>query len=699
MPTSDTGPLKLRMFALSFTALFLELMVIRWVPSLVPFIAYFANLMLLSSFLGLGLGAMIRGDKRFILNGFPLFLALQIITLVLCRAAQLSGSAGEARFATLVSDGPLVKTVVLVLIFSTNALLFVPLGMRMGRVFNALPRLSAYAWDLGGSLAGTLCFGLFSLTHFSPIAGMAVVMALYVLIAERGRWILDVPVLALVLVLIYANGDHAAIWSPYQYLTVSRVETPHITETEPPDKLLTMVNPPVYSVGINQLFYQFDAAFDPKRYTPWSRVGRATVLPWTSYYSLPYAMGKGRDRMLVLGAGGGGDVSAALASGALHVDAVDIDPMTSRISRRFNAGAPYFNPRVSVIVDDARSYLAKATPGYDMVVFGLLDSHVLFSSMTSVRLDGYVYTVEGLRSAYRLLNDKGMLVLSFYTPTDWLMPKLFEALAVATGREPAMYFKDRFLILCVPGSAGSEPPETVAGFRRMHFLHKAFDPVMSKIDLPTDDWPFLYLNGKNIPSDYLAAIGALLAVSLIAVAALRRGTLGAGDLHFGFLGMGFLLLETKSINDCTLFFGATWFVTTIVVAGVLLMVMAANLVAERLKAFSFGMYVPLFITLLILILVPRETMLALPFAGRLVWALLAVPLPVFFAGIVFSTTFRESAVPSAVFGANLIGAMLGGFCEYLTMAVGSHQVSELVIAAYLCSLLTLRVARRQGLSL
>src|SRR6516165_9266105 len=56
----QTNPLQVgfRLFGLSFTALFLELMVIRWVPSEVRLVAYYANLMLVSSFLGLGVGAM-----------------------------------------------------------------------------------------------------------------------------------------------------------------------------------------------------------------------------------------------------------------------------------------------------------------------------------------------------------------------------------------------------------------------------------------------------------------------------------------------------------------------------------------------------------------------------------------------------------------------------------------------------------------
>ena len=272
---------------------------------------------------------------------------------------------------------------------------------------------------------------------------------------------------------------------------------------------------------------------------------------------------------------------------------------------RFNAGAPYSDPRVSAHVDDARSYLAKAKPGYDMVVFGFLDSQALFSTMNNVRLDGYVYTVESMRSAFRLLNDHGVLTLSFYLGRPWLGPKLYALVAAATGREPTVYLdaRQKTLILCVPKDAGLAMPENVG-----HFYHQGYVDV-GRIDLPTDDWPFLYLIGKTIPSDYLIAIASLLAFSVAAVACLRRRSFGCGDVHFGLLGMGFLLLETKSISDCTLFFGATWFVTMVVVAGVLLMVIGANLLAERLRGFSPWMYAPLFAILALLLVVPREHVL------------------------------------------------------------------------------------------
>jgi hypothetical protein len=689
-PSENTSRLRWEMFALSFTALFLEMMVIRWVPSVVHLVAYYANLMLLSSFLGLGAGAMAGGRKWKLLGWFPLFLAVDIGMLLMDHNTVLGTSTSEAHFFELPPS--MFNAFVLVRIFAMNALLFVPLGQRMGVLFNSLPRLTAYAWDLAGSLAGTLCFGLFSLKLFSPVLGMAGVMIIYLVVSGARRWWLSVAFFAAVLAAVVHYSDPRAIWSPYYYITVIRNDAPDVTVSTPPPDLLTMKDPPVYTARVNQFGYHIDASIDPARYTPGSRM--ANNIGWLQVqYALPYQIATGRDRVLVVGAGGGCDVEAALEAGVKHVDAVEIDPAIIAVSRKFNSGAPYADPRVSIHIDDARSYLAKATPGYDMVLFGFLDSQALFSSMNNVRLDGYVYTVESMRSAFRLLNDHGTLALSFFLGKPWLGVKLYYLVKEATGREPTLYFDNAMqknLILCVP-----KDPKAVPPLRFGHFHQAHYSPV-ERIDLPTDDWPFLYLITKTVPSDYLIAIGSLLAFCVVTVAALRRGAFGRGDVHFGLLGMGFLLLETKSISDCSLFFGTTWFVTLVVVAGVLLMVIGANLIAERIRGVSLWMYAPLFASLALLLLVPRESILQFGFPGRMAWTLLAVPLPILFAGIIFSTTFRDTPAPSAAFGANLIGAMVGGFCEYLVMAVGNHQLSMLVMVAYLGSLLVLAAAHRDG---
>ncbi len=687
MNLSEKIPPKWQMFILSFTALFLELMVIRWVPSVVRLVAYYANLMLLSSFLGLGVGAMASGRKWRLFGWFPVLLAIDIGALLLCRHLVLGTSGAEMRFGA--AQLQLTNYAILFGLFVANALVFVPVGQQMGVLFGTLPRLTAYAWDLGGSLCGTLCFGLFSLLHFSPVPGMIGVMLLYLGLMPGRRWSWSVPVFLLVLFGMFAANDRATLWSPYYHIVVRDAATKQAVTNAPSD-LATMHDPPLYIVSVNQDFYHIDASQNPTRYTPGSRAAEVAAKQ-QAQYRIPYVLAGPRARVVVVGAGGGADVQGALAAGASHIDAVEIDPVVAALSRRFNADAPYADPRVELHVDDARSFISKAKPGYDLVTFGYLDSQALFSSMSNLRLDGFVYTVESIRTAYGLLNDQGVLTLSFGYGQHFVLLKLYRMVVEATGRVPVFYVGPGHVVFCVPrGRLPAPPPPTVNG------LELATMPGIPQVDSATDDWPYLYLARKTVPTDYLIVIGGLLALSLLAVGALRGRSFGRSDAHFALLGMGFLLLETKGITDCSLYFGATWLVTLIVVTGVLLMVLAANVTASRLPRFSLRLYVPLFVTLALLCLVPREQILTLGFTGRLLWTLLAVPLPVFFAGLIFSTGFRDAANPSALFGANLIGAMVGGFSEYLGMAVGSQHLSLLVIAAYAGSLLCVMSDRREA---
>src|SRR3954466_670650 len=98
--TSDRGRFGWHLYALSFAALFLELMLIRWVPAVVRLVAYYANLMLISSFLGLGIGAMLARwrFKRF--NLLPAFVVLPMGLWLGCECASLVPPVDprEARF-------------------------------------------------------------------------------------------------------------------------------------------------------------------------------------------------------------------------------------------------------------------------------------------------------------------------------------------------------------------------------------------------------------------------------------------------------------------------------------------------------------------------------------------------------------------------------------------------------------------------
>jgi len=129
------------------------------------------------------------------------------------------------------------------------------------------------------------------------------------------------------------------------------------------------------------------------------------------------------NEVAVVGSGSGNDVAAALRSRAQHVDAIEIDPAILFAGKTNHPERPYDDPRVRPIVNDARSFLRTTQNHYDLIVYGLLDSHTLLSQASSVRLDSFVYTVEGLREARSRLKPNGVLSLSFSVLNEALGPK------------------------------------------------------------------------------------------------------------------------------------------------------------------------------------------------------------------------------------------------------------------------------------
>ncbi|MCO5170431.1 MAG: hypothetical protein M9894_29190 [Planctomycetes bacterium] len=678
------------LFACAFIALFAELMLIRWVPAALELVSYYSNLLLVSSFFGLGVGVLLAGRRPALFGWFPALLLVEVGLLLLAQRVTLpsTGTTEELRLAA----GEWVDTrawnyVVLVAVFAANTAVLVPIGQRLGELFGRVPVLRAYGFDLGGSLAGTTAFGIFSYTAFSPVIGMAIPLGLHAVLATGRQRLAAIPLGLATLALMGQATDPRAIWSPYYYVQIRSADGSPAPDEPPPD-IRTMLDPPQFVVSVNHSFYQYHGSMDPDRYgeeSAW-RPGPAAL----ERHAIPHRVRPGARTALVLGAGGGLDVEAALLHGVAQVDAVDIDPKLVSIARRWSANGVYHDPRVRVHIDDARAHLERDPRTYDCVVFGLLDSHALFSSMSNVRLDGYVYTVEGLRAGWRRVAPGGVLSVSFYVAgQQWLAVRLERLVELATGRAPLLFTEGGTLVAIVPRDA-ARPSIPLAAFRQVE-LGEAPPQVV-----PTDDWPFLYLRERAIPRDYLLVLISLALGVVAAVATVRPvgGRLGALEAQSFFLGAGFLLLQTKSITDCSIYFGATWLVTTAVVAGVLLMVLLANL--ATIKGVGRASYACLFAALVVTCAVPREWILGLPLPGRLAWAVLAVPLPIFFAGQIFSTAFRAAPRPAALFGANLLGATLGGLCEYGSMVVGSRGLSALLIALYGLSLVAARRAAARG---
>lgn len=386
-------------------------------------------------------------------------------------------------------------------------------------------------------------------------------------------------------------------------------------------------------------------------------------------------------RVLVVGAGTGNDVAAALRHGAAHVDAVEIDPTILDLGRTYHPERPYDSARVTVYINDARAFFKRTEQKYDLIVFGYLDSHTLLTSMSSVRLDNFVYTLESFREARHLLRENGTVVLAFGSGHTFLSDRLFATLAHAFGTPPRAYFTgyDTSGVVFVEG--GGKQSNAIGDFPEISEQLQARE---ASTLLATDHWPFLYLESRTVP---ISILGVLVLFLYFAFDLLRRnGALrrlaDREGLHLFFLGAGFMLLETKGVTKLSLLFGSTWIVNAVVIAAFLFMGLLANTLVMFQPFPRRLAYAVLFCLLGAGILLPYSLLEALPGTEKVLAAALLVGLPVFFSGLVFSRSFRDVAHPAQGLGINLLGAVVGGALENLVMIGGTPILGGLAIALY-----------------
>ena len=166
-----------------------------------------------------------------------------------------------------------------------------------------------------------------------------------------------------------------------------------------------------------------------------------------------------------------------------------------------------------------------------------------------------------------------------------------------------------------------------------------------------------------------------------------------------FMGAAFLLLETKSVVQFALLFGTTWFVNALVFAGVLVSVLAAIEVARRWRpARPELLYVALLAAIAVAWVVPVEFLLGLDMLPRFVLAVVVWFTPIFIANLVFAERFRNVEESNVAFGANLLGAMVGGLLEYVALLTGYQALLLLVAVLYGAAFLTGRVHLRDGVA-
>jgi len=644
--------------------LLLELSLIRWLGANLVHLSYFSNIVLLGSFLGIGLGFLAaRPDSKPPLWTLPLLAVLVLTILPGTIAVDRTGS-DLIFFTSLSVSGPRPE-VILPLVFLVVAGVLYGVGVMVGQCFFGLPRLTAYRLDLIGSLTGIAVFTMLSFLNTPPVvwAGLAVLLTAVLSwrtgsvsrFAAIGLVVMSLAGTSLLAAFTYESTRPDTLWSPYY-----KIETETVGTTIGDWTTVTANGVPHQAVTGARARSEFEPLYD----LPYQRSTRTEP-----------------GDVLIVGAGTGTDVALALLEGADSVDAVEIDAQIRALGDTKNPDRPYQDPAVTHHIGDGREFLEQSDRTYDTILFALPDSLTLLAGSSQLRLESYLFTSDALEQVHERLADDGVFAMYNYYREPWLVGRLGATIADAFGHQP-----------CIDLNAGNNAATIVV----------AKDPAMQACGTDTDvaallavapppvddDRPFLYLRDPHIPTLYLVVIGFILLASLVSVRVVAgplRRTLPYGDLFL--LGVAFLLLETRAVTMFALLFGTTWLVNAIVFAGILVAVLAAVEVTRWLRTRGDGRiplpvaYVVLFIAIAVAWAVPLEALLEAPPVLRAVLAGAITFAPVFAANIVFASRFANTPEPALAFGINLLGAMVGGCLEYIALITGYRAL--LIVAALL----------------
>jgi spermidine synthase len=660
--------------------------------------AYVKNLALLLCFLGFGLGCALARQRPRWQTAATALIGLIVIVRLPWRGAQimetLSQSLGAAQDVEIWATGTrhdttgfLLAVVVTTILLLLITYIFIPIGQTVSRQIELAPRpLYGYSWNLAGSLAGILAFFAVSWLALPPAVWFTIVLACMALLqSNRGDTIrLAAAIVPVALLLFDASTPHQfKLWTPYQQIEVDDKYLPN------GDLFGTLIR-------VNHTGYQSIVNLSPEFLG--LHPGLLKEAPDENPYNLPFRFTSPNPSVLIVGSGTGNDVAAALRHQSRAVDAVEIDPKILDLGRHRHPEHPYDDPRVSAHLTDARAFMKRTTTHYDLILFGLLDSHTQLSDYSNMRLDNFVYTEESFREARALLAPDGVLFLKFQINHPFVGRRLAEMLTRTFGKAPVVFLAPSSYTAaasCFAISSSGQVETSLAADQRLREFVAARRPAflaLPQVAVTTDDWPYLYHQGHWIPGIFYLLSALVILLAGVFYFQIPEARSRVPSLFFFSMGAGFLLLETQVVSRLALYFGTTWQVNGIVIAAILSALLLANFVIDKRgqRSSRQGSSWPRSWTLAGILLgiacayfVPFNR---IPGSPALVgsFAALIFAIPVFFAGLLFASEFRSAESPAAALGANMLGAVVGGLLENLSLIIGMKAL--LLVAAILYAL-------------
>ncbi len=428
------------LFAASFLVLFLELACIRWFPAHVVFLSFFTNTVLLACFVGMSVGCLLarRRFRHVTLTPVLLLVALAggltverfsgLFTEITAVGNQHNPDVvffgAEAGLSGTLEFKVPVELMAGAFFLLVGAALVGP-GQEMGRAFDRMTdRTQSYTFNLLGSLAGIGVFAACSLLQLPPLvwfAGVAVGLLYFLFRPDPAGGpirtstrvvavVATVGVVAASAVTSFTTADRETYWSPYYRIDY---------------------DPATRNIITNQTGHQHII-----------ERGVPTQAPYDLPYLFRTAVGRPQcRRVLVIGAGSGNDLARALywCGPDAKIDAVEIDPVIQKLGEKHNPDRPYADPRVTVHLNDGRNFLRRADAGtYDLVVFALVDSLVLHSGYSNIRLESFLFSAECFADVKRVLKPDGMAAVYNMFRQGWIMARLRDALRGTFDYDPVV---------------------------------------------------------------------------------------------------------------------------------------------------------------------------------------------------------------------------------------------------------------------
>ena len=349
--------------------------------------------------------------------------------------------------------------------------------------------------------------------------------------------------------------------------------------------------------------------------------------------------------VLVIGIGGGRDILTSLAFGQRHVTGVEINPDILRLlTRRFGqySGSLQNNPDVTLVHDEARSYVARSLESYGIIQASLIDTWAATSAGAYVLTENGLYTKEAWLTFLTHLTPDGILTMSrwYYQAQPAEILRL-AALATASLMDIGVADPRQHVIIVrnqdVATIMVAKRPFSAADIDTVTKISKAmeFQPVLTprfaerpefeaistpgqyehlirtyplNIEAPTDDSPFFFhmlragdllkrstfqgmnqlnLRAVNVLGRSLAIVSGLSAIAIIAPLVFRRKVRQARSIrlmiYFAAIGLAFMMVEIGQLERLIVFLGHPIYGLTVVLFVLLLASSCGSFYSSRMR--------------------------------------------------------------------------------------------------------------------